>query len=599
MPNLNLRHNLPLYFALVVVTLAIPLTVFVSLTHNADIGSKAYDNGKESNLAFSEDRISLYPQREYSTSIKVNTGTNQVTAVDLRLSFDPNKIEILSISPNATYFHDILTPATIDNQTQTARIVMGSGTNNRISGNNIPVAEIRFKAKKTPGLSSLSLKKSKVSAFNFTDSVLAFSSVLNIEVLEAIKGDIDLNGKVDIFDYNLMIQNFGSTICGNIADIDNNCKVNIFDYNFLIQNFGRIVSITPSPTPVLSTSCRPEIGSPESIFKVFIINNDSAPFYEDNKNQIINDFKTVAPFKDYYSQIAFYNLTIPGLSTISCHNTGGPVGSGFACNDNDTDTFIKNACGLSDVSRFIKIIVSESTYGGSAGEVIALGSYPTDDRDLNLAFSEHTGIHEVAHNLGLADLYFGFFYNNGNPSRFYPISKASTFPNTDKAGCGKWCKSFKPVSEYKSSACQTIKEENGCRTHGRNDDSSCIITGTSLTDTNYECCVWDQNAFDYFGQCAPAYGNENIGVDCATDTGCYFGAVYGNDAWRPIKDNNIMLGNGEKFDTVSENWLRKVLEHCLTNKENLTDEDLVFAQEYKNFISNFPGFKQKIGRCGD
>ena len=54
-----------------------------------------------------------------------------------------------------------------------------------------------------------------------------------------IQGDIDGDGDVDIFDYNILIENFGSTSCGNIADIDGNCKVDIFDYNLLVENFGK------------------------------------------------------------------------------------------------------------------------------------------------------------------------------------------------------------------------------------------------------------------------------------------------------------------------------------------------------------------------
>lgn len=253
MPNFNLRHNLPI-FALFIVTIAIPLTVIVALPQNADTRSKAYNNGKESNLNFSQDHVSLYPQEEFQTSITLNTGVNLVTAVDLRLSFDPAKIEILSLTPNTTYFHEILTPFSLDNQNQTARIVLGSGTNNKINGSGIPIGELRFKAKKAPGLSTFSLEKSKVSAFDFTDSVLAFSSVLNIEIQEPIKGDLDLNGQVDIFDYNLMIQNFGSLVCGNMADIDHNCKVNIFDYNLLIENFGRSNDVIPTLTPTVTPS---------------------------------------------------------------------------------------------------------------------------------------------------------------------------------------------------------------------------------------------------------------------------------------------------------------------------------------------------------
>ena len=53
-----------------------------------------------------------------------------------------------------------------------------------------------------------------------------------------LEGDIDQDGDVDIFDYNILIENFGSTDCGNVADINGDCKVDIFDYNALIENFG-------------------------------------------------------------------------------------------------------------------------------------------------------------------------------------------------------------------------------------------------------------------------------------------------------------------------------------------------------------------------
>lgn len=54
-----------------------------------------------------------------------------------------------------------------------------------------------------------------------------------------LAGDIDGDGDVDIFDYNLMIENFGETVCGNVADLDSDCDVDIFDYNILIENFGK------------------------------------------------------------------------------------------------------------------------------------------------------------------------------------------------------------------------------------------------------------------------------------------------------------------------------------------------------------------------
>ncbi|MBI3576857.1 hypothetical protein HY086_02325 [Candidatus Gottesmanbacteria bacterium] len=52
--------------------------------------------------------------------------------------------------------------------------------------------------------------------------------------------DLNADGKVDIFDYNILVGNFGKTGAAGFtpADIDNNGKVDIFDYNILVGNFG-------------------------------------------------------------------------------------------------------------------------------------------------------------------------------------------------------------------------------------------------------------------------------------------------------------------------------------------------------------------------
>lgn len=51
--------------------------------------------------------------------------------------------------------------------------------------------------------------------------------------------DLNADGKVDIFDYNLFIANFGKTGDNIVGDIDKNQKIDIFDYNTLIANFGK------------------------------------------------------------------------------------------------------------------------------------------------------------------------------------------------------------------------------------------------------------------------------------------------------------------------------------------------------------------------
>ncbi len=53
-----------------------------------------------------------------------------------------------------------------------------------------------------------------------------------------IPGDINRDGKVDIFDYNLLVAEFGKT--GTlVSDINGDGKVDIFDYNILVTNFGK------------------------------------------------------------------------------------------------------------------------------------------------------------------------------------------------------------------------------------------------------------------------------------------------------------------------------------------------------------------------
>jgi len=65
---------------------------------------------------------------------------------------------------------------------------------------------------------------------------------------QGIQGDLDADGDVDIFDYNILTSNFGAT-GSNVADIDGDGDVDIFDYNILVENFGKTSTPTNTPTP--------------------------------------------------------------------------------------------------------------------------------------------------------------------------------------------------------------------------------------------------------------------------------------------------------------------------------------------------------------
>lgn len=64
-----------------------------------------------------------------------------------------------------------------------------------------------------------------------------------VVVRVARPGDIEPvghpDGDVDIYDYNLLVTNFGQQGQSNPADINADGKVDIFDYNLLVTNFGK------------------------------------------------------------------------------------------------------------------------------------------------------------------------------------------------------------------------------------------------------------------------------------------------------------------------------------------------------------------------
>ncbi len=54
-----------------------------------------------------------------------------------------------------------------------------------------------------------------------------------------LTGDLNSDSKVDIFDYNILVGDFGKTGTNLKSDLDSNNKVDIFDYNLLIADFGK------------------------------------------------------------------------------------------------------------------------------------------------------------------------------------------------------------------------------------------------------------------------------------------------------------------------------------------------------------------------
>lgn len=118
--------------------LAIPVTVFVVM-RSQELRKKA---APATTLSLTPATLTKTVGEEFTLEAKMNTGENQIVAVDVRLAFDPTKLEALWIR-NGTMFPNILSSGVVENGT--ASIALGApNTTTPITGTGT-VATVRFK----------------------------------------------------------------------------------------------------------------------------------------------------------------------------------------------------------------------------------------------------------------------------------------------------------------------------------------------------------------------------------------------------------------------------------------------------------------------
>ncbi len=216
------------------------------------------------NLNFDPSFLNVKTNSPFTAMVTVNTETQKVTALDITLNFNQNLIKLVSLYPTS-YMTRVLSSANIDNVNGQAHIALGVDPNSAVSGTNIPLLSINGQTLSSEGWSNISIaSNTQVSAIGFPNNVLGSINLLNINIKNPFywPGDLNQDGVVDIFDYNIMVQYFNKNYCGNPADADGNCKVDIFDYNLLVTNFGKKSSITCTPPPACLNSvprCLPPV----------------------------------------------------------------------------------------------------------------------------------------------------------------------------------------------------------------------------------------------------------------------------------------------------------------------------------------------------
>ncbi|MEW5805305.1 MAG: cohesin domain-containing protein [Patescibacteria group bacterium] len=206
----------------------------------------------DTRLYFEPQNSSVNPDNSFSLKVKINPGTNRVSAIELYLSFDKTRLRLDSIGVSSA-FSTVLKSAAINNTAGTASITVGSPPASPVSAVS-DLVTLNFKAKTGAAAGNASVavvNTTKAAALGETGNVIISSGYGSAVVSVVIPSpspspiyndaDLDLDGEVWLSDYNALLTVFGQTNStpGWIrADILRNGRIDIYDYNALVVNFG-------------------------------------------------------------------------------------------------------------------------------------------------------------------------------------------------------------------------------------------------------------------------------------------------------------------------------------------------------------------------
>ena len=124
------------------------------------------------------DNIIPDPGQQFSVDIYVDTQGLKVSAADLKIKYDPNVMEGVSVE-SADFLPVVLVPGKVDNSTGMASITLGANPSDPVSGNAV-VAKLKLKPKtKTPTTISVD-NSSAVAAIGSEGNVISQFGSLNL-----------------------------------------------------------------------------------------------------------------------------------------------------------------------------------------------------------------------------------------------------------------------------------------------------------------------------------------------------------------------------------------------------------------------------------
>ena len=178
---------------------------------------------------------SHYLDTEFTLDInaKFSDNSEHLAAVQLELSYNPTKLQIVSFTPT-DYLPVSLSAPTIASGRVTATLGAPVDSGGRSTWGTIGKLVIKPLAlgTQTINFDTNTLASGLSSPGNILKSVTPIiTTVINI-------GDINSDKIVNLFDYNLFVRDYGITTYSP-ADFNHSGKVDLFDYNLFVANYGK------------------------------------------------------------------------------------------------------------------------------------------------------------------------------------------------------------------------------------------------------------------------------------------------------------------------------------------------------------------------
>ena len=232
-------------FKLIVLTVGL-VSGLVLVQRVQELREKALVGGPD--LYFATSPLSVEPSNTGNVyDIYLPTSGFEVTAAVIEVQFDTSMIQITSIS-KGNALPDILVPGAVAGST--ASITLGSGPSTPFTGTD-KIATLTFTTVAQSGQTDITFtQNTQVAAIGHPNDVLGITSsgtvLVDTETLTTtptnsptptiLAGDINRDGVVNILDFQILSNNFGTS--DPDSDLNGDGIVNILDFQIFSNNFG-------------------------------------------------------------------------------------------------------------------------------------------------------------------------------------------------------------------------------------------------------------------------------------------------------------------------------------------------------------------------